>query len=103
MKIFMEPPSDSSRRPIDEIYLDNSDVFLVDYKNKQLTSNLYWADISGTLVPEEGGDYEFSVSVCGTAKLFVDDLLVVDNETRQVAGRPPLSTARVSLLTNLRR
>jgi beta-glucosidase len=47
---------------------------------------VYYADVIGLYTPEESGIYEFGPTVYGTAKLYIDGELVVDNETVQVAG-----------------
>ena len=87
MKVFLEPPSKSQRQQIDEIYVNKTDVLLVDYKHPKLPEdNLYYITLSGTFTPEETSDYEFSLSVAGTGKIYVDDQVIVDNETKQTPG-----------------
>ncbi|KAF7193791.1 putative beta-glucosidase I [Pseudocercospora fuligena] len=86
MKIFLEPPSKSGRQAIDELLIKDTNAFLFDYKNPQLNSHLFYADIDGTFTPEETAEYEFSCSVAGTAKVFVDGKEVVDNLTKQRPG-----------------
>lgn len=66
--------------------MSSSQIMLLDYKNPQITSDLYYLELEGTLTPEHDADFLFSLSVCGTAKLFVDSKLVVDNETHQEFG-----------------
>lgn len=86
MRVYLEPPTEKGRMPIDTIYVSNTQIFLMDYKNPMITSDLYYLELEGTLTPEHDGDYQFSLSVCGTAKLFVDSKLIVDNETHQTFG-----------------
>ncbi|KAI0421658.1 glycosyl hydrolase family 3 C-terminal domain-containing protein [Xylaria grammica] len=43
---------------------------------------------------EETAEYEFSISVAGTAKLFIDGKLVIDNETKQRLGGSFFARAR---------
>lgn len=87
MKVYKDPPSEKSRKPFDHLHLTKSDALLVDYKHPEKPANeLYYAEIEGTVTPEETTEFEFSLSVAGTAKLFVDGKVVVDNETHQVPG-----------------
>lgn len=48
--------------------------------------NLFFFDLEATLTPEEDGDYTFGLVVSGTAKLFIDGELVIDNATTQQSG-----------------
>ena len=60
---------------------------LQDYQNPKLPdNNLYYLEVEGFLVPDESSEYEFGVSVAGTAKLFVNGKMLIDNETKQVCG-----------------
>ncbi|ETN42995.1 uncharacterized protein HMPREF1541_02153 [Cyphellophora europaea CBS 101466] len=87
MKVYLDPPSNHSRKPFDELFISTSDVLLADYKNPAIPKDfLFYATIEGTLEVEETTEYEFSISVAGTGKVFVDGKLVVDNETKQVKG-----------------
>ncbi|KAK6454752.1 beta-glucosidase [Scheffersomyces xylosifermentans] len=85
-KFFKEPRGTSKRTQIDEYDLDLSNVMLFDYVNKQAPDFLFYIDFEGNFTPEETGDYEFGVAVFGTALLYVDDKLVVDNKTVQQRG-----------------
>ena|SRR2546421_10832399 len=87
MKVYLDPPSKEDRQQIDELYIRTSDVTLADYKHQRLPADhLYYLVLEGQLTLEETGTYEFGVSVAGTAKLFVDGRMVVDNETKQMIG-----------------
>lgn len=85
-RVYNEPPGAEERVCVDDIELSNSFGFFVDYKNAKLTSNKFYADITGIFAPDETGLYDFGVSVEGTAKVFIDDALVVDNATNQTPG-----------------
>ncbi|KAI5458899.1 Cel3c putative beta-glucosidase [Mariannaea sp. PMI_226] len=91
-KVFADPPGTPGRNAVDELELTSTEMHLVDYENPT-PSDLWYADIEGTLVADEDGDYEFGLIVCGTAKLYVNDELVVDNATKQVAGTAFFGTA----------
>ncbi|QPC77119.1 hypothetical protein HYE68_007871 [Fusarium pseudograminearum] len=91
-KVYNKPPTDSSRKPVDELWLAKSEMHLVDYYNSEL-EDLWYANLEGVLEVEEDSTYEFGVIVCGTANLYVNDELVVDNSTKQVAGDAFFGTA----------
>ena len=87
MKVYLDPPSESHRGPIDEVYVKKSECFLVDYSHPQLPEDKIWyATFEGSFTPEETTEYEFGVSVAGISQIFVDGELVVDNETKQTPG-----------------
>lgn len=70
-------------------------MFLVDYTCDRLTSKLWYADVEGFLTAEADGEFELGVSVFGTAKLFVDGNLVIDNETVQTQGTTFFGTGTI--------
>ncbi|KKF94932.1 putative beta-glucosidase I [Ceratocystis platani] len=83
MKVYREPPTAIMRELVEYIHLEKSDMLLVDYNNKRL-SDTWFANIEGTLVADEDCTFELSLIVCGTAKLFVNGDMVIDNATKQV-------------------
>lgn len=86
MKAYNEPPTDHSRECLDELTLTKTELLLVDYYNPKFKSNLWYADFEGSFVAEEDCTYELGLIVCGTANLFVNDKLVIDNTTKQRQG-----------------
>jgi beta-glucosidase len=86
MKVFLEPPTNKNREMIDSLYVNTADIFLADYKHPKIESNLFYLELDGTLTPTETAEYEFSLSVSGTGKIFVDGKCIVDNETVQTPG-----------------
>lgn len=86
IKFYLHPPGDKHRELVDELYLDDSNIFLIDYKNLEIKGNLFFADIEGIIVPDEDGIWDFGLLVCGTAQLFIDGQLIVDNKTKQRRG-----------------
>lgn len=86
MRVYLEPPTNPNREQIDEVLIASTDVILVDYKNPQIKSNLYWGEIEGVLEAEETAEYEFGLSVAGTAVLYIDGNILIDNATHQVPG-----------------
>ncbi|KAK3942268.1 glycoside hydrolase superfamily [Diplogelasinospora grovesii] len=86
MRVYNDPPTSENRDCTDEIHLTKTEMHLVDYYNDKLKSRLWYADLEGTFVADEDCTYELGVVVCGTAKLFVNGELVVDNATTQRQG-----------------
>jgi beta-glucosidase len=86
MKIYKEPPTQKNRTLVDDLVLRDSNVFMFDYHNPKLKGHLFYADIDCIFTPDQTTDYEFSCSVAGTAKVWVDGHLVVDNMTTQKHG-----------------
>lgn len=86
MRVYLDPPSTKDRKVIEEIYIDDSKCFMGDYKHPDVHTDLFYPSFDATFTPTETTEYEFSISVAGTAKLYVDDTLVVDNATKQVPG-----------------
>ena len=85
-RAYDKSPGNDDRQLLDTVHLTDSYVFLVDYKAPKIQGTLYYADMEGIFIPEEDGTYDFGVTVCGTARLFVDGKLLVDNATVQRPG-----------------
>lgn len=85
-KVYNEDPTTSKSEAIDTLTIVDTNMFLADYKNQKLKSNLWYAEIEGHLSADEDGEYKFGFGVYGTAKLFVDGKLVIDNATTQTQG-----------------
>jgi beta-glucosidase len=86
MKMYKEPPTEKNRTLIDDLILRDSNVFMFDYHNPKARNHLFYADIDCVFTADQSTEYEFSCSVAGTAKLWVDGHLVVDNMTTQKPG-----------------
>jgi beta-glucosidase len=85
-KAYNDPPEVKDRQHIEELNLTTTNLFFADYVQPKLKSDLWWATVEAEFVPEVDGEYEFGVAVYGTAKLYIDGKVVVDNETTQRAG-----------------
>jgi beta-glucosidase len=85
-KAYKDPPSTSHREVADEIQLTNTNMLLSDYRCPGTSNDLWYADIEGYFTPDETAEYEFGLCVYGTAKLYVDGVMIVDNETVQKQG-----------------
>lgn len=88
VRVFRDPPTIPDRQLVEELHVRQFEILLSDYSHPSLaeTPEVFYLDIGGTLVPTEDGIYDFGVAVCGTAQLFVDGQLVVDNTKDQVSG-----------------
>ncbi|KIW45752.1 uncharacterized protein PV06_04110 [Exophiala oligosperma] len=88
MSAYNAPSQDTSRQKLDEMTIKTSDLFFFDYCPPLPMSHhgAWYADITGTLIADVTGEYLFSISVAGTARLFVDGTLVVDAASHQTAG-----------------
>lgn len=84
-KVYNEAPDSSDRTLMDEIPLKSSYAFFADYVNPKL-HEVFYMDVLAEFTPIESGEHEFGVAVAGTAKLFLDGKLVLDNATKQISG-----------------
>lgn len=86
MKFYNEPIGTLNRGKFDELNLSLFYIFLQDYQHSSIVDDLYYVDIEGDFTAESSGLYTFGCTVLGTALLFVDGKLVVDNKTHQRKG-----------------
>ncbi|PYI03555.1 putative beta-glucosidase H [Aspergillus sclerotiicarbonarius CBS 121057] len=70
------------QEPLKDLYFQ-----LMDYnRNPKLNYDLFYATVETDFVPDVSGLWEFGLTVCGTADLYVDNKLVIDNTNNQIAG-----------------
>lgn len=86
LDIFNEPPTVANRTPIDERHETDSMIIFMDYNHPDLQS-VWYADAEGYFIPEESGIYDFGLTVRGTAKMYVDGELLINNADVQRPGR----------------
>lgn len=89
ISFYRKAPGEAEDRELfDYMNLETSKIFLNDFKSPNLDPKelLFYADFDGYYTAEETGTYIFGCSCLGTAQLFVDGKLVVDNKTKQVKG-----------------
>ena len=94
MKVYNEAPGTLQRTMIDEKPITDSLMFFVDYANPNL-ADVWYADCEGIFTPEQDGLYDFSLAVHGTAKLYIDGELVVNNSVNQTSGPSFLGTGTI--------
>lgn len=85
MRFFSEPPSNPNRKVVDIIDITDSSWQLMGYSHRKLGPQ-FWADVEGTFCVDETGDYEWGIACCGTASLFIDETMIIDNTTMQQPG-----------------
>lgn len=83
---YLEPPENTSRKEIDTMFVKTTKFFLTDYSPPQLTSSLFWAEMEACLTPDKSGLWDFGICTQGTARLFLDDVEIIDNATHQEPG-----------------
>lgn len=86
MSVYNEAPTEADRQKTDSIDLLKTELLLVDYYNPKLKSTLWYADFEGSFVADEDAKWELGLVVCGTAKLFVNGELIIENATVQRQG-----------------
>lgn len=95
MKVYTEGPEVPGRKPVDQLELLKTEMLLIDYENPNLKGPLWYATLEGSLVAEEDGMWEFGVVVSGTANLYINGELIVDNSTKQTLGEAFFGSATV--------
>lgn len=94
MKVYNEASGTLRRHVIDERLISDSTMLFVDYTHPKL-SDVWYADCEGIFTPESDGLYDFSLTVHGTAKLYIDGELVVNNSVNQKSGTSFLGTGTI--------
>ncbi|KKZ64423.1 beta-glucosidase I [[Emmonsia] crescens] len=96
-RAYNDPPGVEGREIADELHLVNSAALLADYRSPYIKSRTFYIDMEGTFTPNESGTYDFSVTVIGSGKLFIDGELVVDNSKNQKLGTAFFGMATVEV------
>ncbi|KAM5344108.1 hypothetical protein ACJ41O_012645 [Fusarium nematophilum] len=95
LRVYNDPYSPSApRHALEERFLDDSNVWFVDYEHPEL-AKVWYAEIEGVLTPEVSGEWDFGLSVHGTGELFIDGELVISNVLNQRAGSAFLGSGTV--------
>lgn len=85
-KAYNEPPTDKDRKAVDELEFQSTNMMFMDYKNPRLNLNVWYAVLEGYLVADHSGEYELGVCVYGSAKVFVNNEMVIDLTEKQTPG-----------------
>lgn len=83
-----------ARRVLDERVLDATNPWFVDYEHPDL-ADVWYAEAEAVFTPDVSGEWEFGLSVHGTAELFLDGGLVVSNVADQRLGTSFLGSGTV--------
>ena len=95
MYFFNEPVTTKDRTLITQTPLNQTYFQLVDFFHPKLNPDLFYASIEADFVPQASGIWDFGLSCCGTADLFIDDELVIDNTSSQTHGNTFLGEGTV--------
>lgn len=85
IRFYRDGPTVPDREIIDESLLPDSSWLLMGYSHSKL-ERLFYADVEGDFVSQETGPFEFGLAVYGSARLYVDGRLLVDNSEVQRGG-----------------
>ncbi|KAH0194528.1 glycoside hydrolase family 3 protein, partial [Aureobasidium melanogenum] len=86
-KAYNEPPEDKNRKCVDVLGpFTNTSMMFMDYKNPKLKSGLWYADLEAYFTADRDGEYELGVCVYGSAKVFINNELVLDVTEKQRQG-----------------
>ncbi|KAI0376927.1 glycoside hydrolase family 3 protein [Hypomontagnella monticulosa] len=95
MTVYTEGPEVSDRQPVDQLELLKTEMLLVDYENPNVKGPLWYATLEGSMVAEEDARWEFGVIVSGSANLYINDELIIDNTEKQTLGDAFFGSATV--------
>ncbi|CAI7627936.1 unnamed protein product [Penicillium viridicatum] len=85
VRFFAEPPSNPNRKVVETVPIIDSIWELMGYSHRKLGPE-FWADVEGRFCADKTGDYEWGIACCGTASLFIDGTMIIDNTTIQQPG-----------------
>ncbi|KAF3385148.1 putative beta-glucosidase H [Penicillium rolfsii] len=83
---FYNEPMGKERHLISTEPVSTTAFQFMDYYAPGLNRGLFWATLLGDFTPDASGIWDFGLSVFGTANLYIDDELVIDNTTSQTRG-----------------
>ncbi|KAL4797625.1 putative beta-glucosidase H [Aspergillus venezuelensis] len=83
---YNEPMTVSNRQRLGTEPIATSSWQFMDYKLDGLNRALFWCTMIGDFTPDASGVWEFGLTVFGTANLYIDDELIIDNTTNQTKG-----------------
>ncbi|KAJ5185401.1 Glycoside hydrolase superfamily [Penicillium cf. griseofulvum] len=83
---FYNEPMGKERDLISTEPVSTTAFQFMDYYAPGLNRGLFWATLIGDFTPDSSGLWDFGLSVFGTANLYINDELVIDNTTSQIRG-----------------
>jgi beta-glucosidase len=82
---YNDPHTSPDRTALEVVNVADSSFQLLDYKPPG-ANPVFYASMTGYLTPEKTGVWDLGVMCHGTALLYINDKLVIDNCTQQRAG-----------------
>lgn len=99
LHFYNEPMSVQDRQLLGSEAVSSTAFQLMDYNEiSELNRTLFWGTLVGDFVPNESGKWEFGLSVFGTANLYLDNELIIDNTTKQTRGTAFFGKGTVEIL-----
>ncbi|RDW93780.1 beta-glucosidase H [Aspergillus mulundensis] len=83
---YNEPMSKPDRKCLGTETVTSTTFQFMDYKLAGLNRALFWSTLIGDFTPDQSGVWDFGLTVFGTANLYINDNLVIDNTSNQVKG-----------------
>ncbi|ETN39960.1 uncharacterized protein HMPREF1541_06187 [Cyphellophora europaea CBS 101466] len=87
MRFYNSPVGTPDRKWVAEEHFQTAYCQLMDYKHPQLNFDLFFITAEAIFTPDESGLWDFGLSVYGTANVYLDGELIIDESTeKQNAG-----------------
>lgn len=87
VKFYNDPSTEPERKALGTESIKSASFQLMDYNNAPgLNKALFWGTLTADFVPTASGTWEFGLSVFGTANLYINDELVINNTENQRKG-----------------
>ncbi|KAI9376197.1 hypothetical protein BJX61DRAFT_531032 [Aspergillus egyptiacus] len=83
---YNEPMTKLDRKCLGTEPLPTTAFQFMDYKLAGLNRALFWATLVGDFTPDASGIWDFGLTVFGTANLYINDELIIDNTSNQRKG-----------------
>ena len=82
---YADPPTVADRKAVHESSFPEMNFQLMGTIHPDLEA-LFYADVEASFVAPKTANFEFGLTVYGTANLYIDDKLVIDNTNKQRGG-----------------
>lgn len=82
---YNEPHTIPEREPLQTVDVTDSAFQLLDYRPPE-ANEIFYASMTGMITPEYTAMWDFGITCHGTAMLYIDDELIIDNATKQRQG-----------------
>ncbi|KAL5043293.1 putative beta-glucosidase H [Aspergillus fruticulosus] len=83
---YNEPMTKPNRKCLGTETVTTTAFQFMDYRLAGLNRALFWSTLIGDFTPDQSGIWDFGLSVFGTANLYINDELIIDNTTNQTKG-----------------